>query len=316
MRIAVTGSSGLIGTALTRGLRAEGHEVLRLVRRPPGAADEIGWNPHPAVGGSGATSAAPPALEGIDAAVNLAGAPIASGRWTAARKHQILASRVEGTQALATLLAGLRNRPAALLSGSATGWYGNTGDRRVDESASPGSGFLAGVARDWEASTNAAEQAGIRVVHMRTGIVLSKDGGMLGKLLPLFRLGLGARLGPATQFMSWIMLADVVKAIAFLLAKPDISGPVNLTTPNPVTNAGFTAALAGALRRPAVLRVPTPVLDLALGEAASEILTSAQVLPARLLAAGYEFLHAEIEAGLASELATAHASGARSGPAT
>src|SRR6266700_7417466 len=242
MRIAITGSSGLIGTALTDGLRAEGHEVLRLVRRSPGAADEIQWNPPAAAGDPRAIAAAPPALEGIDAAVNLAGAPIASGRWSAARKHEIRASRIEGTTALAATLAGLRKRPAALLSGSAIGWYGSTGDRLVDESASSGSGFLAGLARDWEASTSAAEQAGIRVVHLRTGIVLAKNGGMLGKLLRLFRLGLGARLGPATQFMSWIMLSELVNAVSFLLANPDISGPVNLTTPNAVTNADFTAA--------------------------------------------------------------------------
>ncbi len=302
MRIAITGSSGLIGTALTGGLRAEGHEVLRLVRRSPGAADEIQWNPPAAAGDARAIAAAPPALEGIDAAVNLAGAPIASGRWSAARKHEIRASRIEGTTALAATLAGLRKRPAALLSGSAIGWYGSTGDRLVDESASSGSGFLAGLARDWEASTSAAEQAGIRVVHLRTGIVLAKNGGMLGKLLPLFRLGLGARLGPATQFMSWIMLAELVNAVSFLLANPDISGPVNLTTPNAVTNADFTAALADALGRPARLRIPAPVLTLALGEAAGDILASARVRPARLLSTGYAFQHADIGAALAREL--------------
>ena len=275
MRIAITGSSGLIGSALTSHLRGSGNEVLRLVRRPAAATDEIQWSPRTAAGntGAGAASSALAALDGVDAVVNLAGAPIASGRWTAARKQEIRASRVEGTQALATLLAGLPRRPAVLLSGSAIGWYGDTGDREVTESAPAGSGFLPGVVRDWEGATDAAAQAGIRVVHLRTGVVLAKNGGMLGRLMPLFRLGLGGRLGPGTQYMSWIAMADVAGAISFLLDRPDIAGPVNLTTPNPVTNARFTSALAAALGRPALLRVPASALTIALGEAAGEILT-------------------------------------------
>ncbi len=305
MRIAITGSSGLIGSALTRHLRESGNEVLRLVRRPPDAADEIQWTPHSSArgAGAGADAAEPalPALEAVDAVVNLAGAPIASGRWTAARKHEIRASRVEGTQALAALLAGLRQRPAVLLSGSAIGWYGDTGGREVTESAPGGSGFLPGVVRDWEGATGAAAQAGIRVVHLRTGIVLSKDGGMLGRLVPLFRFGLGGRLGAGTQFMSWITMTDVAGAISFLLDRPDIAGPVNLTTPNPVTNARFTSALAAALGRPAIMRVPAAALTVGLGEAAGEILTSARVLPGRLVGAGYEFSRADIDSALISE---------------
>jgi uncharacterized protein len=300
VKIAITGSSGLIGTALTRHLRSQGHDVLRMVRRAPRAADEVRWNPRPSAG-AGGISETPRALQDIDAAVHLAGAPIGSGRWTAARKREILASRTEGTATLARVLADLRRRPAVLLSGSGAGWYGDTGDRTVDESGPPGSGFLAKVAQEWEASTAPAEQAGIRVVRMRTGLVLSKDGGLVGRLLPLFRLGLGARLGPGTQFMSWIMLTDLVKAIDFLLLKPDLAGPVNLSAPNPATNAAFTAALAGALGRPALLRVPSRVLDLALGEAAGEILISQRVLPTRLLDAGYVFGHADMESALASE---------------
>jgi uncharacterized protein len=302
VKIAITGSSGLIGTALTRHLRSQGHEVLRMVRRAPQAADEVRWNPRAAADGGGGAGELASSLRDIDAAVHLAGAPIASGRWTAARKREILTSRTEGTATLARLLASLRPRPVVLLSGSGTGWYGDTGNGAVDESGAPGSGFLANVAQAWEASTVPAEEAGIRVVRMRTGLVLSKDGGIVGRLLPLFRLGLGARLGPGTQFMSWIMLTDLVRAVDFLLANAGIAGPVNLASPNPVTNAVFTAAFAGALRRPALLRVPSRVLDLALGEAAAEILMSARVLPTRLLDAGYEFVHADIAGGLASEL--------------
>jgi hypothetical protein len=241
------------------------------------------------------------ALDGVDAVVNLAGAPIASGRWTVARKQEIRASRVEGTQALATLLVRLSRRPAVLLSGSAIGWYGDTGDHEVTESAPAGSGFLPGVVRDWEGATDAAAQAGIRVVHLRTGVVLAKNGGVLGKLTPLFRLGLGGRLGPGTQYMSWIAMTDVAGAVSFLLGRPDIVGPVNLTTPNPVTNARFTSALAAALGRPALLRVPASGLTIALGEAAGEILNSARVLPGRLADAGYEFRHADIDSALMSE---------------
>jgi uncharacterized protein (TIGR01777 family) len=304
VKIAITGSSGLIGSALTIHLREGGNEVLRLVRRPPRATDEIQWSPRAAAGDirAGATASVLTSIDGVDAVVNLAGAPIASGRWTAARKHEIRASRVEGTQALAALLAGLPRRPAVLLSGSAIGWYGETGNREVTESAPAGSGFLPGVVRDWERATDAAAQAGIRVVHLRTGVVLSKKGGVLGKLSPLFRLGLGGRLGPGTQYMSWIAMTDVAGAVSFLLGRPDISGPVNLTTPNPVTNTRFTSALAAALGRPAFLRVPAPALNIALGEAAGEILTSARVLPGRLTDARYEFRHADIDSALVSEL--------------
>ena len=303
MRIAITGSSGLIGTALTGHLRGRGHEVIKLVRRPAGAVDEVQWNP--AAGSKVAAGRQTlAALDGIDAAVHLAGAPIASRRWTAARKQEIRASRVDGTRALAALLAALRQSPAVLLSGSAIGWYGDTGDRAVAESAPAGSGFLSGVVRDWEAATGAAAQAGIRVVNLRTGIVLSKDGGILGRLVPLFRLGLGARLGPGTQYMSWIAMADVIGAIGFLLDRADIVGPVNLTTPNPATNATFTSALAAAFGRPAILCVPSPVLGLVLGEAAGELLASARVLPGRLADAGYKFRYADIGGALTGELRT------------
>jgi uncharacterized protein (TIGR01777 family) len=308
VKVAITGSSGLIGSALTSHLRAGGHEVVRLVRRPPGAADEIQWNPRASAGSAvstgsaGAAAPAPAGLDGGDAVVNHAGAPIVSGRWTAAKKREIQASRVEGTRALAAMLAGLRKPPSVLLSGSAIGWYGDTGDREVTESAPAGSGFLPGVVREWEAATAAAAQAGIRVVHLRTGLALSKLGGLLGKIVPVFRLGLGGRLGPGTQYMSWISITDVAGAVSFLLGRPDICGPVNLTAPHPVTNAEFTSALGSALGRPALLWVPSVALNIALGEAAVEILKSARVLPGQLTGAGYEFRHATIESALASEL--------------
>jgi len=303
MRIAVTGSSGLIGPRLVTQLRADGHQVLRMVRRAPQAADEVRWNPrHAASGDATIGRDAIAALEGVDAVVHLAGAPVADRRWTAAVKQEIRASRVEGTTALAAALAGLQQRPAVLLCSSGINWYGDTGARAVDESASGGSGFLADLARAWEASTSQAEQAGITVAHMRTGVVLSRHGGMLGRLLLPFRLGLGARLGPGAQYISWIMLTDVVRAIGFLLDRQDIAGPVNLTAPHPTTNATFTAALARAVGRPAVFRLPSPVLRLALGEAAGELLASARVLPTRLLDVGYTFLHPDVESALANEL--------------
>src|SRR6266516_901547 len=262
MRIAVTGSSGLIGPRLVTQLRADGHQVLRMVRRAPQAADEVRWNPRHAASG--------------DATI--------------------------GREAIAAALAGLQQRPALLLCSSGINWYGDTGARAVDESASGGSGFLADLAGAWEASTSQAEQAGITVAHMRTGVVLSRHGGMLGRLLLPFRLGLGARLGPGAQYISWIMLTDVVRAMGFLLDRQDIAGPVNLTAPHPTTNATFTAALARAVGRPAVFRLPSPVLRLALGEAAGELLASARVLPTRLLDAGYTFLHPDVESALANEL--------------
>ena len=298
MRIAVTGSSGLIGSALVAALRTGGHQVLRLVRQAPAADDEIAWDPRAPAGGLD-----PAALDGLDAVVHLAGAGVADHRWTPAYQREIRDSRVRGTQALVAALASASRPPSVLLSGSAIGWYGDTGGREVDESSPAGSGFLPDVVRDWEGAAQAAGQAGIRVVTMRTGIVLSPLGGVLARMLPPFRLGLGARLGPGTQVMSWITLADYGRIVTFLLTHPDISGPVNLTTPHPATNAAFTAAVAAALHRPAVLFLPAPVLKLALGGVSSDILASARVMPRRLLTAGYEFQFPDLPAALASQLA-------------
>jgi uncharacterized protein len=297
MRIAVTGSSGLIGSALVPALRADGHQVVRLVRQAPAGPDEIAWDPLAPAGGL-----APGALDDLDAVVHLAGAGVADRRWTAAYKEEIRTSRVRGTRALVNALAAASRPPSVLLSGSAIGWYGDTGGREVDETSPAGSGFLPEVVRDWEAEARRAGESGIRVVMMRSGLVLSASGGLLGRLLLPFRLGLGSRVGPGTQVMSWITLADHAAIVSFLLTRPEISGPVNLTTPHPVTNAEFTAALAAALHRPAVLFVPEPVLKLAAGGVSSDMLSSARVLPRRLEAAGYRFRFPDLPEALAAEL--------------
>jgi hypothetical protein len=297
MRVAVTGSSGLIGTALTGALRQDGQEVIPLVRRPPGPG-EIRWDPQAAGGGL-----PPGALDGVDAVVHLSGAPIAGGRWTAARKQNLRASRVQSTQALVAALAAAKSPPQMLLSGSAVGWYGDTGDHAVDETAPAGTGFLADLVRDWESAARPARDAGVRVVSLRSGVVLSRQGGMLGLLTPFFRAGLGARMGSGRQFLSWISLTDHVAAVRFLLGQAGIDGPVNLTAPAPVTNAVFTAALARALHRPALLWVPALALQLGAGEMSSELLGSTRVLPRRLTEAGFAFRYPAIAAALAAELA-------------
>jgi uncharacterized protein len=297
MKVAVTGSSGLIGTALVAGLRADGHEVIRLVRAAPAAPGEIAWDPRADRGGLD-----PRSLDGVAAVVHLAGAAVAGRRWTPGYRAEIRNSRVQGTRALVSALAAMAAPPGVLLSGSAIGWYGDTGGREVTESDPAGNGFLADVVRDWEAAAGDAAAAGVRVVTLRSGVVLSPKGGILGRLLPLFRLGLGGRIGSGRQVMSWIGLSEWVAAARFLLGRADISGPVNLTTPSPVSNAEFTSALAAAVHRPAVLTVPAPALKLAVGGVSSDILSSARVLPKRLLAGGYRFQHPGIAGALAAEL--------------
>jgi uncharacterized protein len=310
MKVAVTGSSGLIGTALTASLRADGHQVVRLVRRPPrgdgerAAADqavsEARWDPR-------AADAGDPPLAGVDAVVHLAGAGVGDHRWSASYKAEIRASRVIATGALSAALAATEPRPKALIAASAIGWYGDTGGREVTESAPPGKGFLSRVVHDWEAATDSARAAGIRVAHLRSGLVLGAGGGVLGRLAGPARLGVLPRFGDGHQVMSWIALTDEVRAIRFLLdgaGAGERSGPYNLTAPNPVTNAELTAALDAALRRPDFgwLRVPAPMLKLGLGEMSSELLTSARVVPARLLESGFEFSYPTIGAALAAEL--------------
>jgi uncharacterized protein len=296
VKVAVTGSSGLIGSAVSAELRSRGDEVLRLVRRAPAAAGQVHWDP-----GAPGAGLDPAALEGTQAVLHFAGAPVAR-RWTAAYKREIRASRVDATRKLTTVLAGLTQRPAVLICASAVGWYGHTGSREVDESAPAGSGFLPELVRDWEAAADPARQAGIRVVHVRSGVVLAKRGGMVGTTLSLFRLGLGARLGSGSQYLSWISLTDEAAAVRFLLDSDDLSGVFNLTAPQPVTNAAYTAALGRAVGRPAFLSVPAPVLRLAAGELAEEILSDVRAVPRRLLDAGYEFRYPDVDAALAAEL--------------
>ena len=302
MKVAVTGSSGLIGTALVASLRSDGHQVIRLVRCPPRSDDEVRWDPRAADAGLPAT---PRALEGMGACVHLAGAGVASRRWTSRYKAEIRASRVLGTRALAGALARLDSPPATLVAASAIGWYGDTGGRDVDESAPAGKTFLARLVRDWEAAADPAAEAGIRVVHPRSGLVLTPAGGLLARLLPLARLGLCPRFSSGAQLMSWISLSDEIGAIRFLLDRKDISGPVNLTAPEAVSNSAFTAALHAAVGRRDLpwLRAPGPLLRLGLGEASVEILTSTRAIPERLAAAGYQFRFPALAEALAAELA-------------
>ncbi|MBI4884194.1 MAG: TIGR01777 family protein [Actinobacteria bacterium] len=299
MRVAITGASGLIGSALAGHLSAAGHTVVAVVRRTP-KDGEIFWDPP-------AGRLDPDDFIGIDAVVNLAGAGIQDHRWTAEYKRTLLASRTRSTALLATTLARLERKPAVLLSGSAVGFYGERGDEELAESSNRGSGFLAELCVEWEAATAAAEAAGIRVAHLRTGIVLSPRGGALKKQLPLFKLGLGGKFGSGRAWQSWISIDDEVAAIEHLLTNQSagtVRGPVNLTAPLPVTNADFTKVLASVLRRPAVMRIPAFAPRLLLGgELANALLFSGQrVLPTELLKSGYEFRHPTLEVALRSLL--------------
>lgn len=268
---------------------------MRLVRRPPSGGAELHWNPAASDGGLD-----PVALSGFDAIVHLSGAPVAGRRWTPARKQLLRSSRIGSTSALVRAMLAAPAPPGVLLSASAIGWYGDTGSRAVDESAPAGLGFLAALVRDWEVAAASAAAAGVRVACLRSGVVLSRNGGMLRPLLPAFRLGLGARIGTGNQYLSWISIDDHVRAVRFLLDQPDISGPVNLTAPVPATNTEFTRALAAAVRRPAPLSLPGPAVRLALGELSSELLGSSRVLPSRLLDAGFSFDYPEIGPALAA----------------
>jgi hypothetical protein len=296
VKIAITGSTGLIGSSLVLLLRQEGHEVVRVVRANAGP-DDVLWNPT-----AGTIDA--DGLQGVDAVVHLAGAGVGDRRWSAGYKHTILSSRVEGTTTLAKALSQLPIPPSVMVSASAVGYYGLRGDEVLTEDSGPGSGFLAEVCAQWESATSPAAAAGIRVVTLRTGVVLSAAGGALQKQLPLFRLGLGARLGRGDQQFSWITRRDALAAISFLLRGQSLSGPFNLTAPDPVTNAAFTKALGRALRRPAGLVVPAAVLRLALGaEMASEVLMASQrALPERLLAAGFTFADGSLPDALETAL--------------
>ena len=306
-KILLSGASGMLGSVLRDALTARSQPIIQLVRRPPTSLEQIQWNP-------AATPAIPnpEALKNISAnisanitaAIHLSGSNVAAHRWTAAYKREIAQSRIQSTHALASALAQLRNPPQTLLVASATGIYGNREDQLLDDTSAPGSGFLADVCRQWEAAAQPAVQAGIRVVHLRFGVVIGRGPGALAKMLPIFRLGLGGPLGSGQQWMSWISLEDAVSAILFLLDTPSLAGPVNLTTPNPVTNAQFTRALAQAIHRPAIFRAPNFALRLALGEMADEaLLASARVYPSKLTSARFRFAHPTIAPAIHAALA-------------
>jgi uncharacterized protein (TIGR01777 family) len=276
-RIAITGASGLIGSALVGHLKSEGHTVQRLVRRAPVSPDEVQWDPK-----SGYVDL--DALRGVDAIIHLAGAGVGDKRWNKKYKAEILNSRLMGTTTIANAVTELQ--PDVFISASAIGWYGESGNRAVVESDKCGDDFLAAVCREWEAAADLAQNT--RTVKIRTGLVLDPTGGALGKMLPLFRFGLGGKMGNGKQWWSWITLHDLIRAITFML-ESDISGPVNLTAPNPVTNQEFTSALARAMHRPALFPAPAIALKLALGGFSSEILGSKKVVPAALSEAGFEW---------------------------
>jgi len=287
--VAISGASGLIGTALTAFLRARGDEVVTLVRREPRSGQEISWNP--------ATRTIKPAdLSGLSAVVHLAGAGLGEHRWTPAYKREILASRVDGTATIATALAELRE-PIAMVSGSAMGAYGDRGDELLTEDSSLGQGFLADVVRAWEAATAPAQDAGLRVAHARTGLVLTPDGGAMERVLPLARLGLAGPLGSGRQYWSWITLHDEVRALAHLVDH-DLSGPVNLVGVQPMRQAEVMKVLGRVMGRPTVLPAPALALRLILGEFATDILGGQRVLPSVLTASGFVFDHDTIETAM------------------
>lgn len=295
MRIAVTGSTGLIGTALITSLRSDGHEIVRLVRRAARAGDEVEWDPKRRyVDTSG--------LVGCEAVVHLAGAGIGDKRWTDAYKRELRDSRVLGTEAVAAAVAALDTPPRTLLLGTAVGYYGDTGDRAVDESAPAGTGFLADLVRDWEAASAPAAAAGVRTAYARTGLVVAREGGAWGKLFPIFRAGLGGRLGNGHQYWSHIALHDHIAALRHILDTEELSGPVNLTAPEPVTNREATAAMGRVLHRPTLFPVPAPALRIAVGEFAGDILGSQRVLPAKLLDSGFRFAFPGIDEAIRAAL--------------
>lgn len=289
MRIAIAGASGLVGRALGTKLAAMGHEVLRLVRREERDAAEVSWNPV-----KGVVDRA--RLEGVEAFVNLAGENVGAGRWTRARRDAILRSRVDATRTLVAVMSGLKRMPRVFVSASAVGFYGDRGDEVVDERSGMGRGFLPEVCLAWEMHAEGAARAEIRTVRARFGVVLAPDGGALAKMLPAFRLGLGGRLGPGTQWMSWVSIEDAVGALVMALEDERFVGPLNVVAPEPVTNREFTRVLAKELRRPAVLPVPAWALRCVVGRGMADeaLLASTRARPARLEACGFAFRQPEL----------------------
>jgi uncharacterized protein (TIGR01777 family) len=301
MKILITGSAGLVGTALTQDLQRAGHTVCRLVRpgTSPSASQgfDVNWNP--------ATGELGGAAVGADAVVNLAGASIADKRWTPQRKQLLRSSRVDTTRALVQALAKMSARPRVLISASATGIYGNPGDETLTEASEPGTDFLSGIAKEWESEALKAEALGIRVVRARFGVILSKHGGALPQMMRPFQFGLGGKIGPGTQWLSWITLVDVVAILRLALENANITGPLNVVSPQPVTNAQFTKILAATLHRPALFPAPAFVLRLALGEMADALLLSSQrVQPAQLQKLSHQFQHPDLPAALAAILSS------------
>ena len=291
MKILIAGSSGLIGSALVTRLKQERHQVSRLVRRPPASADEIQWDP--AIGTIDEAR-----LEGIEAVIHLGGVSIAGKRWNDAYKREIRDSRVNSTRLLSEALARMPQKPAVFLCASALGYYGERGDEVLTEDAPKGDGFLPDITAEWEAATAPASEAGIRVCNMRIGVVLSKTGELPRSLLLPFKLGLGGKLGNGRQYMSWIHIDDVVGAFTHALSAPSLHGPVNLSSPNPITNAEFTRALARVLSRPAIFTVPRFALRVAMGELAEFALASSRMQPERLEESGFNFRWEDVESAL------------------
>ena len=293
MKVLVSGASGLIGSALCRSLEQDGHVVHHLVRRPPRTETEVEWDPS-----SGPTD--PTDLSGFDAVVHLAGENIARGRWTPAKMARIRDSRTEGTRALCHALARADSKPRALVSASAVGFYGDRGDEVLDESSSPGTGFLADVCREWESATSAAAEAGVRVVNLRMGVVLTPEGGALAAMLLPFKLGAGGKIASGRQYMSWVSHDDVVRAIRHVLETESLAGPVNAVAPDAVTNLEYTKALGRALSRPTIAPMPAFAARLAFGKMAQELLlASTRVVPAKLTQSGFQFHDTDVGATLA-----------------
>ena len=292
MKILLSGSHGLVGTALIKALETENHEISRLVRHAPGSRSEIEWSPE-------RYSIALARIEGFDTVVHLAGESIAEGRWTDEKKKRIRESRVKGTKLLGDALANLSNPPPAFVSASAIGYYGHRGDELLNEGSAPGNDFLSEVCVEWEQGTALATEKGIRVVNTRFGIILDANGGALAKMLPPFRMGIGGRIGSGKQWMSWITLDDVVGGIKFALTNETLRGPVNFVAPNPVRNSEFTKALGQAISRPTIFPIPAFGVRLVFGEMADALLLSSQrVKPEKLEATGYQFQYSDLQPAL------------------
>lgn len=298
-RVAISGASGVIGAPLADMLTTRGHTVLRLVRRPPATPDEVFWQPG---AGSRGGQIDPAALEGVDAVVHLAGESISRGRWTAAKKERIRESRLAGTRLICQTIANLSRRPRVLLAASGTGYYGDRGDQELHEDAGVGSGFLAEVARDWEAAVEPAVQAGVRVVNLRIGVVLAARGGLLPAMLPWYRLGLGLVPGTGRQWWPWVGLDDTVNAILHAMNADDLRGPLNVVSPAPAVAADVCAALAKALDRPLLMHAPDWAMRAAAGEKADAVFASARAAPDRLRQSGFRFTHPGLDAALRWEL--------------